>query len=205
VTRRHRLHDHAEDGAAGLISVIGGKLTTAAGLAREVARAVGIRSAEPALPTIAPAPADGFRSSQAQWARQVAAIAGISEASALAISAWHGRSAMAVARLAGSDSRLRVRLCVHCDHVVAEAVEAVMFESAVTLADILLRRVPVGLSGECDDECAAQAAEAIGNALIWSEARMENELAAYGEERARFLQRPHIRELDLANAGQRAG
>ena len=30
VTRRHFLHDHADDGAARLISIIGGKLTTAA-------------------------------------------------------------------------------------------------------------------------------------------------------------------------------
>src|SRR5437660_8193286 len=38
VSRRHFLHDHKDDGAARLISVIGGKLTTAAALGRECAR-----------------------------------------------------------------------------------------------------------------------------------------------------------------------
>ena len=47
VTRRHFLHDHSDDGADRLISVIGGKLTTAASLARECARKIGLAVAEP--------------------------------------------------------------------------------------------------------------------------------------------------------------
>ncbi len=42
VTRRHFLHDHTAEGAAKMISVIRGKLTTAASLARECARKIGI-------------------------------------------------------------------------------------------------------------------------------------------------------------------
>ena len=44
VTRRHFLHDHAEDGAQHMISVIGGKLTTAAELARQCAAKIGVSS-----------------------------------------------------------------------------------------------------------------------------------------------------------------
>src|SRR5579864_884852 len=47
ITRRHILHDHTPDGAARMISVIGGKLTTAASLARECARKIGIPVEEP--------------------------------------------------------------------------------------------------------------------------------------------------------------
>ena len=47
VTRKHYLHDHSDDGAAQMISVIGGKLTTAAQLARECADQVGARSSRP--------------------------------------------------------------------------------------------------------------------------------------------------------------
>src|SRR5208337_4170136 len=47
ITRRHFVHDHARDGAAKMISVIGGKLSTAAALARECARKIGIAVAEP--------------------------------------------------------------------------------------------------------------------------------------------------------------
>ena len=42
VTRRHYLHDHAQDGAEHMISVIGGKLTTAAELARQCAAKIGV-------------------------------------------------------------------------------------------------------------------------------------------------------------------
>src|SRR5712691_2535457 len=42
VTRKHYLHDHAQDGAEHMISVIGGKLTTAAELAGQCAARIGI-------------------------------------------------------------------------------------------------------------------------------------------------------------------
>ena len=43
VTRKHYLHDHAADGAEHMISVIGGKLTTAAELARQCAGRLAFR------------------------------------------------------------------------------------------------------------------------------------------------------------------
>ena len=42
VSRKHYLHDHAHDGAEHMISVIGGKLTTAAELARQCASKIGV-------------------------------------------------------------------------------------------------------------------------------------------------------------------
>src|ERR1700691_573814 len=47
VTRQHILHDHSDDGASHMFSVVGGKLTTAASLARECARKIGLNAAEP--------------------------------------------------------------------------------------------------------------------------------------------------------------
>src|SRR5580692_6273086 len=54
VTRQHVLHDHADDGASHMISVIGGKLTTAASLARECASEIGLKAAEPVTLAIGP-------------------------------------------------------------------------------------------------------------------------------------------------------
>ena len=42
MTRKHYLHDQAQDGAEHLISVIGGKLTTAAELARQCVSKIGV-------------------------------------------------------------------------------------------------------------------------------------------------------------------
>src|SRR5271156_2348417 len=57
VTRRHILHDHTADGAVHMLSVIGGKLTTAASLARDCARKIGLSAAEPNAMALGTGPA----------------------------------------------------------------------------------------------------------------------------------------------------
>src|SRR5262249_14987102 len=96
VTRKHVLHDHRHDGAAGLISVIGGKLTTAASVARDVARHLGLGIHEPAG-IFAPAAAEEVLDSTVRnWARLVAFKAGIPEDCAHVVAEWHGRHALAI-------------------------------------------------------------------------------------------------------------
>jgi glycerol-3-phosphate dehydrogenase len=198
VTRKHIIHDHASDGAAGLISIIGGKLTTAMALAREVARKLGLPATEPANILAAPIPADGIESTLNQWAHQVACKTGITESSAHAIAAWHGERALAIASAASSHENLRSPLCRHSDHIVAEAVEAVEHESAVTLADILLRRVPVALGGCWSESCSTEAASRIGAALGWDRSRIHTEYERFEDERTQFL---HPRSCAVSPTG----
>jgi len=190
ITRRHLIHDHSEDGATGMYSIIGGKLTTAAALAREVARKLGADVPEPQTALVAPAPANGIEVTFRQWARQISAVAQIPEHSARAIAEWHGRRAMCVARLAASDEVLRHPLCPHSNHIVAEAVEVARYECAVTLGDILLRRVPVALSGCWSAQCTRAAAQRIGWALGWDQLRIGREADSFDAERAAFLVKP---------------
>jgi glycerol-3-phosphate dehydrogenase len=187
VTRRHILHDHSDDGAAGLISIIGGKLTTAASLARDVARKLGLHVSDPAITVGVPVPEEDVDSVCGQWAHMVAAKAHIPESCAHVIAEWHGRQALAIAHSAASDERLRQPICRHSCHLIAEAVEAVAHESAITLGDILLRRVPVALGACWSEECSREAAEKIGPALGWDRARIGQELDALEQERDRFL------------------
>ena len=187
ITRRHILHDHRHDGAAGLISVIGGKLTTAGSLARDVARKLGLDIPEPAISFTAMASDDGVESTVRQWARLVAMKAKIREGCAQGIAEWHGRHALAVAHAASLDERLREPICAHTCHIVAEAVEAVAHEAAITLGDILLRRVPVALGGCWSEACTKEAAAKIGCALGWDSQRMHTEIDRMEEERAKFL------------------
>jgi glycerol-3-phosphate dehydrogenase len=187
VTRRHIIHDHQEDGAAGMISIIGGKLTTAVSLAREAARKLGFAVPEPAPIYIAPSPANGVESSLQQWARLAACKGNIPESSALAIAEWHGGRALAIAQAARQNQNLAMPLCPHSQHIVAEAVEAVFHECAVTLGDILLRRVPVALGACWSESCSREAANRIGSALGWNESRIAKELEGFEEERERFL------------------
>jgi glycerol-3-phosphate dehydrogenase len=187
ITRRHILHDHAEDGAAGLISVIGGKLTTAARLARDVARMLGLEIPEPHSTLAALADHEDVHCIVRQWAHAVAAKAGIRESCAEGIAEWHGRHALAVAHSASTDERLRAPICSHSCHLIAEAVEAVAHESAMTLGDILLRRVPVALGACWSEECSREAAQKIGTALGWDSSRIGQELEAFEDERYKFL------------------
>ena len=196
ITRRHHLHDHADEGAAGLISVIGGKLTTAASLARDVARKLGADVPEPVNVFASPAMEDDVESTVRQWARLVACKAKIPESCAHGIAEWHGRHALAIAHSASLDERLREPICQHSCHLVAEAVEAVAHEFAVTLGDILLRRVPVALGACWQEECSREAAEKIGRALGWDQQRIYMELLRLEEERAQFLHPRHGQARD---------
>ncbi|HSM87366.1 MAG TPA: glycerol-3-phosphate dehydrogenase/oxidase [Candidatus Limnocylindrales bacterium] len=187
ITRRHVLHDHSDDGAAGMISVIGGKLTTAASLARDVARKLGMQVPEPASVLAAPVQEEDVESVVRQWSRIVACKARIPEGCAHGIAEWHGRHALAIAHAASLDERLRQPICAHGCHLVAEAVEAVAHESAITLGDILLRRVPVALGACWSEDCTREAAAKIGCALGWDQARVHQEIDAFELERKAFL------------------
>ncbi len=189
VTRRHALHDHAAEGASGMISIIGGKLTAAASLARACARKIGIRVAEP-QPLPSPVGGDGVNSIVGEWARQAAAAGHIPEETARALAAWHGHRALAIAERARTDPALSQPLCPHTPHIAAEAASAVEDECAITMADILLRRVPVALGACWSEDCGRIAARAIGSVLGWNEYETAAQLKAFDIERRRFLQAP---------------
>jgi len=63
-------------------------------------------------------------------------------------------------------------------------------EYAATLADVLLRRVPVALGACWSHECSRMASQRVAAALGWSEARAAAELEAFEREREAFLQKP---------------
>jgi glycerol-3-phosphate dehydrogenase len=195
ITRKYILKDHGDDGFAGMTSVIGGKLTTAASLGRQCARMLGAQAPEPPMAVVASGPANGYEGTLAHWAKQVSDAtrncrAAVSTTSARAIAEWQGRQALGIVRRACQHPLLAEKLCDHGPQVVAQAVHAVETEQAATLGDILLRRVPVALGSCWSDDCAQQAAIRIGKALGWSTRRVQLELEGFHQEREQFLQTP---------------
>jgi glycerol-3-phosphate dehydrogenase len=186
ITRRHILHDHSDDGASQMISVIGGKLTTAASVARECARKIGVNAKEPLSLAIGPTPALDPLLDDAVL--EIARIGSISEESARGMLEWHGRRAADIARMALVSAELRSPICPHTSHVVAEAAEAYRREFAVTLGDVLLRRVPVALGACWSESCSREAALRIGTVLGWNDLTRGANLEAFETERAAFLQ-----------------
>jgi glycerol-3-phosphate dehydrogenase len=186
VSRKHYLHDHAAEGAAQMISVIGGKLTTAGSLARECAAKIGLRIAPPTLTVISEDSVDPMIES---WVIEVAEAGGISTDVGHGIVEWYGKRALAVARSARDSAEMRMPLCSHSTHIVAETVDAFSNQCACTLADVLLRRVPVALGACWSSSCSREAATRIGAVMGWSEERVAVELEAFELECAGFLQK----------------
>ena len=188
ITRRHFLHDHTADGASRLISVIGGKLTTAASLARECARKIGIAVPEPAM--LAMGPGSSLDPMLDQEVIEIAKAGSVSEETARGIMEWHGERAMDIARMALVSAELRAPVCPHSSHIVAEVVEAYRKEFAVTLGDVLLRRVPVALGACWSESCSREAALRIGAVLGWNEQALGSNLESFEMERTAFLKKP---------------
>ena len=185
VTRRHILHDHSDDGASRIISVIGGKLTTAASLARECARKIGLKVTGP--PTITMAPGPTLDPLLDEAVLEIARVGGIREESARAMLEWHGKHAAAIARMALVSADMRAPICPHTSHVIAEAAEAYRKEYAITLGDVLLRRVPVALGPCWSASCSREAARRIGAVLGWNDRAIETNLEDFEAERNAFL------------------
>jgi glycerol-3-phosphate dehydrogenase len=185
VTRQHILHDHTDDGAARMLSVIGGKLTTAASLARDCARKIGLKATEPNTMTMGPDNALDPLLDDAVL--EIARLGAVSEETARGMVEWHGKRAADIARTALVSAELRAPICPHTSHVIAEVVEAYRREFAVTLGDVLLRRVPVALGACWSESCSREAALRIGAVLGWDEHAMGANLEAFETERTAFL------------------
>jgi len=131
------------------------------------------------------------------WRPMLARIGAVSEESARGMLEWHGKRAADIARMALVRAELRAPICPHTSHVIAEVVEAYRRECAVTLADALLRRVPVALGACWSESCSRAAALRIGAVLGWDEHTMGANLEAFEMERTAFL-RPvqHLAALE---------
>jgi glycerol-3-phosphate dehydrogenase len=185
ITRKHILHDHSDDGAAHMISVIGGKLTTASALARECAHKIGLNAREPSSVAVGPGPALDPLLDEAVL--EIARIGAVSEETARGMLEWHGKRAADIARMALVSAELRAPICPHTSHVIAEVVEAYRRECAVTLGDVLLRRVPVALGPCWSESCSREAALRISAVLGWNEQTMGANLESFETERSAFL------------------
>lgn len=177
VTRRHILHAHAGDGAAGLWSLQGGKITTARHAAEDavdvVCRHLGrgdLASQHPTrtapLPGCPAAPWGSFRTA-------AAASLGHPLDSARHIVDTYGARAAAVAQ------RGTIRLVGDRPHVSGEIVWAVREEQATTIADVMLRRTTLGLAAGGARLAAEAAADQMQGLLKWDDARRGRELTAY--------------------------
>lgn len=207
VTRSHIVYDHArgrgvgtkkssigEDVARveGLISIVGGKLTTYRNLSRQtvdmVYEKLG-REAPESRTSKGPLPGGETQDFEV-FAAQFKATSGLTDELAERLLKLYGVRSPDVLEMAGEDSSLRMPLgpsaTVESGIIGAEVLYALRRELAQTLSDVLLRRTMVGLGpsvGLDVDEAAAQVAVKHQG---WSEERARNEVEAYREYVERY-------------------
>ena len=187
-SRAHSIHDHGQENVERLLSVVGGNLATAQSAAAEVLRRIGVRGSE--AKATAAADESMLRLLLDEYVAEVAGAGGISEEAACAMAEWHGKRALEIARSARASAELRTPLCPHTPHVVAEAVAAYQTEGAVTLGDVLLRRVPVALGPCWSETCSREAALRIGAVMGWNDEAVGAHLETLEMERSAFLRKP---------------
>jgi glycerol-3-phosphate dehydrogenase len=182
VPREHRIIE----GASGLISIVGGKLTTYRSMAAELVDLVGRRLTvidgrprSPRAPTDRePLPGGEVRDldllirelEREEMPRPVAQR----------LVRTYGSEATAVARLAKSNRSLGAPIAEGHPSVRAELVHAIRREMAVTLSDLLVRRTHVFY--EAEHHALPEAPELVelaASELTWSAGRKAQELADY--------------------------
>lgn len=180
VSRKHALYDHARDGTAGVLSVIGGKITAYRAIAEEVADRVARTLGANARGDTARAPLPGAGADMADRTAAPGLPAGVI---ANLVSVYGSLAARMLDRVA-ADRSLGEPLCAHEPTIVAELVYVVEQEWAATLGDALLRRTGLGLRACQGLDCLDRVADRMGALLGWDGVRRDAEIAAYHRELA---------------------
>ena len=180
VTRSHVLHDHAGTGLPGLVSVVGGKLTTYRQLAEDAVDDVVRRLGRPKTPCRtrdrALLGATGFDGDRL---RSHLVTRGAPDAVAERLAATYGVVAREVWSLAEVDPALAEVVHPPSGLIAAELVHAVSREHAQTLSDVLARRVLLAFEPGHGVESLGGVVDVVAGRLGWDAERRAAEVQAY--------------------------
>jgi glycerol-3-phosphate dehydrogenase len=193
ITRRHAVKDHGPE-AAGLFSVIGGKLTTYRELAEQatddIAKYLGrdlpksITGDQP-LPGASGVDGEDF----AAYRLRLVATSELPAKTVDHLLRVYGTRAEKVLAIAQAEGDLAQVFDPASGAIGAEVVFAVRDEGAQTLADVLLRRTMVGLGPDVGVGADVAAAEIAGRHLGWDADWQRREVTAYREYITRYTPR----------------
>jgi glycerol-3-phosphate dehydrogenase len=181
---------HIGTSASGLLSVTGGKLTTyramAAEIVDQVERAMGRTRLTASVTGDAPLPGAGDLSHEREEQAARAAMADAALATQL-VRAYGDRWRM-VRGLAEREPTLGERLDPDLPYIAAEVVWAAVAEGAWTVADVLVRRMPVAYERQdAGRALAPQVAALLGRVHGWDDAAVASAAAAFDAEAARLF------------------
>ncbi len=188
VSRRHILYDHgAKDGVPGLLSIIGGKLTAYRSVAEDLVDAAcrilkqRVKGRTADLPLPGGLLHDIDRYVEVQRDPQARRL-GIDPALVEHLIRVYGSRYVRVLDYIRADRELLAPLSSRYPDVMAQVLYAVDEEGALTLADVVLRRLTIGLSAERGRDAAEAVARFLAQRLQWDGDRMRAERAAFDEQ-----------------------
>jgi glycerol-3-phosphate dehydrogenase len=193
ITRRHFVHDHAPQ-IEGLISIVGGKLTTYRNLAQQTVNMMfkklnrGSRPCKTAKMTLPGASVENFKTFCDEFKKKNKHLPEKLVERLLKI---YGSRAVEVLLLCEDENELLGTFDEETCAIKAEIVYSFTREMAVTLCDCLLRRTMVGLNSKCGIGADEEAAKAAQKFLGWSEERAKKEVENY----RRYIKRFHPKVL----------
>jgi glycerol-3-phosphate dehydrogenase len=178
IPRSHVLHDHAPS-LPGLVTVVGGKLTTFRQLAEDAVddafRRLGRTSPRCETATL-PFPGAML---EPKSAKEHLLASGVSPRSADRLIALYGGRARDVVAEAGGDDALLAVVHEQTGAIAAELVFAVRREFAVTLADVLARRMLLAFEPGHALDTVERMASVLGQRLGWDAQRQADEISGY--------------------------
>ena len=162
LSRRYAVIDHTSQGADGLVTIAGGKLSMYRLMAEETSDSVCRKLGHDAPCTTATRPLPG-NESETEPAAVLGSRCGISALAAMKLQSRHGSNAQKVL-----DEGSTPRILCRCEPVTeAELIYAARHEQVHTLADAF-RRVGVAAGPCAGAACILRAAEVVGRELGWS-------------------------------------
>ncbi|HZT76659.1 MAG TPA: glycerol-3-phosphate dehydrogenase/oxidase [Vicinamibacterales bacterium] len=184
--------DHLDRGVDGLVSAIGTKYTTARGVAERVTDRILSRLKKPPVAcrtAVVPLPGGSLRDVGLVIAdARREHDAGLPADAIPHLVAAYGSRYREVLQIADGQPDLRARVGDGSPVIGAQLVWAARKEMAVTLADAVVRRTPLGALGYPGDTAVARAAALVGAELGWSDEQRQREIdrlrAFYGSVNA---------------------
>ena len=187
VSRSHVIHDHAPE-QSGLLSIIGGKLTTYRSLAEEAVNVIFRKlGKKPPRCVTASLPFPGARVSDWDGYRNgLAQTSGLSRATVDRLVDIYGSRAGDIVALGQGDPALLEPIDPATGAIGAELVFTYIHEFARTLTDVLIRRTMIGHNDGCGIGVVERAADILAPRLGWDRERRDREVASYRRYIERF-------------------
>jgi glycerol-3-phosphate dehydrogenase len=189
VSRKHALHDHARrDGVAGIVSVVGGKITGYRAIAEEVGDLVAQRLGAPRADSTTERrrlPGGYLHDLESYVASDIwprAQALGLGRGQARHLGEIYGSLTPHLLDEVEREPQMGERVCPHQPTIAAQLKRAVTDEWAMSLSDVLLRRTPLGLQACQALDCLEGIADRMAPLLNWDAAERARQVDAYRRE-----------------------